>query len=218
MPTATNNGSNIAPVPAGTYLGICYGVYDIGTTTRQTNFQPRRKVLLTFELPHLRADFEQDGKKVNKARVISGSFTLSTDKKANLRKQLASWRGRDFTPDEAKRFEVANVCGHAALLSIVHNPSQDGSRIFANIASIMRPMQGTVVPPLENPKVVFDIPKTAPVVIPETIPQWIANQIKESMEYMELMHPDHATSKKIEPTEAEMANQGSGDLDADCPF
>lgn len=217
MPKATSTGgADFAPVPAGTTLAICYGVIDIGTPPPHGNFPSRRKVLLMFELPMIRGDFVVNGETKNLARVISCDFTLSTDKKANLRKQLAAWRGRDFTEEEAKAFEVAKVLGAMALLSIVHKPSADKTRTYANVAAIMKPMNGTDKMKAENPHVVFDIPESGPITIPETIPEWVANRIKASDEYVERVNPHR---QRKEPTEDERANlKPHEDLDEDVPF
>lgn len=219
MPKATSKGGeDFAPVPAGTMLGICYGVVDIGTPPQHGNFPSRRKVLLMFELPTVRGDFIIDGQTKNLARCISVDFTLSTDKKANLRKQLAAWRGRDFTEEEAKAFEVGNVVGANALLSVVHKKSADGTRTYANIAAIMKPIAGTPKMKPENPTIVFDIPEAGPITIPDALPEWIANRIKASDEYVARSNPQRTPAgAKNQPTEAQMANQTEGP-EEDVPF
>ena len=219
MPIAKSSSSNVAPVPAGTHLGICYSVIDIGTPPQHGNFPSRRKVLISFELPHVRASFtnKETGATEERARVISGDFTLSTDKKATLRKHLAAWRGRDFTADEAKAFDIGKVCGVPALLSVVHKPSADGSKVFANIASIMAPMKGVVAPPLENAKLIWDIPAAAPVAFPDDMPEWIQNRIKASDEYIALTNPQASAPR-------DEGHGGTGQAfptdgpDLDCPF
>lgn len=217
MPKATSSGgSDFEPIPAGTQLGICYGAIDIGTPPPHGNFPSRRKVLLMFELPQVRGDFQVNGETKNLARVISKDYTLSTDKKANLRKDLAAWRGRDFTEEEAKVFEVANVVGAMALLSIVHKKSADGTKTYANISSIMKPMAGTPKMKPENATLIFDIPEKGEIAIPDTLPEWVANRIKASDEYVERSNP-HRRSQGNQPTEAESANL-TGGPDEDVPF
>lgn len=162
--------------------------------------------MLLFELPHERGVFNIDGKEQDRARVISAEYTLSTDKKGNLRKQLAAWRGRDFTEEEAKAFDVSKVCGHPALVSVVQKPSADGTRMYSNISALMKPMHGTTVPPLENPRIIFDLPKAGPVNIPTTFPEWIVNKIKNSVEYHELTNPQPIAKKPGELTDAQAAN------------
>lgn len=190
MPTASNSGGeDFAPIPAGSALGICYACIDIGTPPQHGNFPSRRTILLMFELPQIRGDFIVDGHPKNLARVISEKWTLSLAKKANLRKMLVSWRGREFTPAEEAGFEVGNVVGAMALLSLVHKKSADGSKTYTNIAGVMKPMAGTAKMAPENPTVVFDIPKEGPIIIPDTLPEWVANRIKASDEYIERSNP-----------------------------
>ena len=53
--------------------------------------------------------------------AISKEFTLSLHERANLRRVLISWRGRQFTAEELGGFELANVLGANAMLNVVHN-------------------------------------------------------------------------------------------------
>ncbi len=217
MPKATSSGgADIAPIPAGTHLGVCYGVIDVGTPPPSGNFPSRRKVLLMFELPDVRGEFVIDGKPKDCARVISVDYTLSTSKKSNLRRHLAAWRGRDFTEDEAKAFEVANVAGAMALLSVVHKKSADGTKTFANITAIMKPMAGTPRLEPENAKLIFDIPPQGVITIPDMLPEWIANRIKASDEYVASTNQQTAGGGN-RPTDKQLANQADN-LDEDVPF
>ena len=222
MPIASSSGGKEhAPIPAGTALAVCYGVIDVGTPPQVAGgFPSRRKVLLQFELPHVRGEFTVDGVTKDCPRVISESYTLSTDKKSNLRKQLAAWRGKDFTEDEAKSFDVAKVCGAMALLSIVHKPSRDGSKVYANIAAIMKPMAGTERVKPENPAIIYDIPKEGPITIPDTLPEWIANRIKASDEYTDRLNPARAAARKEDanPTGQAFPTDGDAPDDDSIPF
>ena len=66
--------------------------------------------------------------------AISKRYTLSTHTKSTLRKDLESWRGRAFTPEEEEAFDVANVCGAYCLLNVTHNQGGDGNT-YANVGS-----------------------------------------------------------------------------------
>ena len=56
--------------------------------------------------------------------------------KANLRKDLESWRGKAFTDDEAKAFDVTNLMGKACMINIIHEAAKnDPTKIYANISS-----------------------------------------------------------------------------------
>jgi hypothetical protein len=213
MPIA-KQGKQTPPVPAGVYHAICVGVIDIGTQPQTGNFPARRKVKITWELPHERIQMDRDGKGVDLPRVISKDYTLSTDKKANLRHDLEAWRGRPFTTEEVAAFEVANVIGANCQINVVHKASADGSKIYANVSTIMPlPKGGEKLKP-ESPTLVFDIPESLPVTFPEGMPEWIKNQIMASEEYQELINPP--THKG--PTDDEMANIDSKKADDSLPF
>lgn len=138
--------SNFTPVPAGTHLGICYRVIDLGT--QSTNFKGEtkqaHKVLLSWEIPEEKME---DGRPFS----ISQSYTWSMHEKSNLRKSLEAWRGmafteRDFGPGG---FDIKNVLGKGCTLSIVHTV-KDGTT-YANVSSIGKMMKGISVPVLTNP-------------------------------------------------------------------
>ena len=201
MPKATQ-GPRTPPVPAGVHHGICYQVIDIGTQPQAGNFPARRKVKICWELPHERIDVQVNGVPRNLPRAVSKDYTLSTDKKANLRHDLEAWRGRPFTQEEVDSFEVGNVIGANCQLNVVHKPSADGSKVYANVATIMPLPKGADRMKPENPTLLYDIPESLPVTFPEGMPEWIQNQIKNSDEYRDLLNPQPQKG----PTDDQMAN------------
>ena len=134
---AKASGGTFKPVPPGTHLARCYRIVDLGTqkTEWQGQIKYLHKVMLQFEV-HSEDD---DGKPLRTDKgepmSISKNFTLSLAEKASLRKDLASWRGRDFTPDELKGFKLKNVLGAWAMLSITKSAGKDGKE-YTNIVSI----------------------------------------------------------------------------------
>lgn len=153
--TITETASvNYTPCPAGTYPARCILVADLGTqeTDYLGEIKHAHKVLLQFEIcdGETRRD---DGE----AFVLSKRYTASLHEKASLRKDLASWRGRDFTPEELAGFNVANILGKPCLVSVTHATKAD--RTFANIASIMSLPKGMVCPPNETEILSFDLGK-----------------------------------------------------------
>ena len=81
---------------------------------------------------------------------------LSLSEKANLRKDLESWRGKAFTAEELKGFDIEKLIGVNAMASIIHN--QSGDRTYANISSISKLMKGLQPMATENKR---------------TLPEWI---------------------------------------------
>ena len=56
-------------------------------------------------------------------------------KKSSLVKDLISWRGRAFTDEELKSFELDNIIGAPCQLSIIHNVKDD--KTYANVDAIV---------------------------------------------------------------------------------
>lgn len=149
MPIAKET-TTIIPVPAGNHLGICIGCVDLGTQPDEM-YGARRKVMLSWEIPEEKIDY--DGKEV--PMVISREYALSLNTKANLRKDLESWRGRPFTSEELAGFDVANVVGKPCMLNVIQ-ATTDG-KVRSRVASIASIPKGLAVPPMAHVPIKFDL-------------------------------------------------------------
>jgi hypothetical protein len=67
--------------------------------------------------------------------AIGSKFTLSLHEKASLRKILQSWRGKAFTPEELKKFDVTTILGKPCLITVTHEP-KDGGGVYANVGAV----------------------------------------------------------------------------------
>ena len=132
-----SGGGSFTPVTPGMHLARCYRIVDMGT--QKTEFQGQakhlQKVMLQFEV-HGEDDA---GKPLVTAKgepmSISKNFTLSLAEKATMRKDLQAWRGRDFTPEELRGFELKNVLGAWAMITASKALGGNGKE-YTNIVSI----------------------------------------------------------------------------------
>jgi hypothetical protein len=76
------------------------------------------------------------GEYAGKPFMVSKFYTLSLNEKASLRKDLQSWRGKPFTEEELKGFDVEKLIGANCLLNIVEYEKLDKSS-GTKIAAIM---------------------------------------------------------------------------------
>ena|SRR3990167_1789785 len=132
--------------PDGLQPAVCCGVFDLGM---QKGFegQLQHKVMVAFEI----AETLKEGEYAGKRMVLSQSFTASLNEKANLYKFLIGWRGRDFTAEELKAFDLEVLYGVAAMLNIIHK-DRPGKPTIAIIAGAMRlPKDAQAMTP-ENPR------------------------------------------------------------------
>ena len=211
----TVNGESapsIAPVEEGTHLGVCSMLIDLGMQYSEIYKKSQRKVLIGWELPD--ETIEIDGEM--KPRVLSKRYTANLSEKSNLRKDLASWRGRDFTPDELKAFDLKNIVGASCLLTIIH--SKNGEKTYANIQSVVKLPKGMAKQALSEPPVVFDL-DTDPLERVEDMPAWIAELIKKSETYQARITPPVTTAANNQPVpDGNTFQELSDDADGELPF
>ena len=196
-----SGGGDFEQPPAGTHVARCIKIIDIGTQKGeyQGKATSKRQCIIGFELP---TELMAEGDYAGKPFTVSKLYTASLGEKANLRKDLANWRGRDFTEQELGGFESKNILDKGCLLSLTPN---DKGKV--RITGIMALPKGTVVPERVNPLVYFSLDEFDPTVF-ESISDGIKKLIKVSPEYAAMSNPNRQTEKK-----------GSfDDMDDDIPF
>lgn len=189
MPIAKET-SSFEPAPAGTHIARCYGCVALGTQHSEM-FADAFKVLLMFELPFEKMN-TQNGEM---PMTVSKEYTLSLGKKSNLRKHLDSWRGRAFTEEELKGFEVSKVVGAPCQLTIVHQQNAKTGNTFAKIESITGLAKGMNCPDQSHPNVRFEIEEGKSEAY-NALPEWIRKKIDACEEWQ----PTKETATTPEPT------------------
>lgn len=132
--TIAESGSNdFTPCPAGTFTARCAALIDLGTQVSVFDGEEKRakKVMLSFEITDCESR-RNDGSPF----IVSKRFTASLHAKAGLRKFLESWRGRPFTPEELRGFDLKNVLALDCLVGVVHETK--GDKTYANLGSVMK--------------------------------------------------------------------------------
>jgi len=142
--------STFKPVPPGSHLARCYRIIDLGTqkTTFQGESRSIKKVMFQWEV-HSEDD---DGPlKTDKGEPmsISKNYTLSLSDKAVLRADLEAWRGREFTREELRGFELKNVLGAWCLITVTKATGNDGKE-YTNITAVS-PVPKAMKQNLPNP-------------------------------------------------------------------
>lgn len=139
---ATATGGNFKTTPAGVFVGRCYELIDLGTQTNETGQfagTSAHKIKIGFELfgddeEGNPMTVEVDGKMM--PMCITKDYTLSMHEKANLRKELGAWRGKQFTDDaEALAFDITNLIGAYAMVNVTHKTNAQG-KTRANISGL----------------------------------------------------------------------------------
>lgn len=129
--TEGERGTAYEPAPAGLYHAVCVDVVDLGilevTYAGETKKQWKARVV--WELDATRED--------GSPFLAFKRYTVSLHEKANMRRDLESWRGRAFTDAELKGFDLEHLIGANAQVNVQHRPSADGSKVYANVVGIV---------------------------------------------------------------------------------
>lgn len=186
--TATNegSGSNYQPIEAGTYPARCYSMVHIGTVTENILGAEKtlNKVRVSWEIPTELKEFKQG--EGEKPYVISKEFTLSLNEKATLRKFLESWRGKGFTEDEAKSFDITKLLGVPCMISVTHKTTQAG-KTYAELSNVSPVIKGFTVPPQINVSEVLSYDNFDFTLFGK-LPEFIRKKIETSLEYKEMIN------------------------------
>jgi len=118
--------STFQSVPEGVYESVCVDVVDLGIVDGK--FGAKHKLKIVWEV----SEKMKDGRPY----IMSQRYTASLNSKANLYKDLKSWRGRDFTVDELKDFEMDSIIGAGCILVVKH--TENDGNVYANVASILK--------------------------------------------------------------------------------
>lgn len=153
MIVTSNGGTEFKPIPEGTYVAVCVRIIDLGTqlTTFKGADKLQRKVLIAWEIPEVEVEFDGE----TRPGLTMSRYTASLSDKANLRKVLEAWRGKRFTEDELRGFDLKNILGQPCQVQILH--SEHDGRTYANIASIMALPKGMTKPVPVHPLINFSL-------------------------------------------------------------
>lgn len=135
----SGNGGNFKRVPSGVYIGRCYSIIDLGTQTSNGQYgeKHQHKIRVAWELfgedeNGQPLTIDVDGKEM--PMTISKSYTVSLHEKAGLRKDLSAWRGRDFTDEEAKAFDVSKLIGAYCMVNVT--TSENNGKTYSNVGGL----------------------------------------------------------------------------------
>lgn len=177
-------------IPPGSYIARCYLLVDMGEQLSDGKFgqSVQHKIRLGWEVfgedetgAPLTIEFEG----VQRQMTIGKTYTLSLNEKAGLRKDLTSWRGRDFSPEELAGFDITNILNVYCMLNIT--TSEKDGKTYTNISAIT-PLPSALKnakPAPDHEVVTFNLDEPDWSAF-ENLPEWLSDTIKKSPQYAEL--------------------------------
>tara|TARA_R110000744_G_scaffold69132_4_gene140428 strand:+ start:17 stop:655 length:639 start_codon:yes stop_codon:yes gene_type:complete len=204
-------GNDFETLSAGQHLGVCYRIVDLGTREEQYKENPPKKRTLIHVTWETQEELMEDGRPFATGR----SYTASLNENATFYKDLVTWRGKPFSEEELKGFDVSKMLGVPANIHIEHN--DDGK---PRIKNIFKPDNFKRTPTI-NAAFVFDLDiycnefngnssdeTKAMCDIFAELPEWQRNLIEDSYEYL-------AANDGATPVEEDVVDP---DFDDDIPF
>jgi hypothetical protein len=121
------------PAPEGLWDGSCIDVVDKGIVNGK--FGPAHMIQYRWVVN------AEPRRTDGKPHMISKSYPNSLHEKSNQRKMLETWRGRKFTPEELKKFDLESVLGAPCQIQVAHDTGDDGDA-YAFPQIVMRSKPG----------------------------------------------------------------------------
>lgn len=206
VPETSNEQFTI--LPASSFPARCVRIIDIGTQVTEYNGDTKllHKIILCFELPTEKFK-DKSGNEL--PIILSKQVTLSMGDMANLRKDIASWRGKQLSDEEAKNFDITKLLGKPCALAVIHKESK--GKTYANIGSLTPLMKGAECPPQITDSFFYEIEEGQSEHY-NILPDWIKKQIDNCQENLHKHDDLQDANNQISTTEFDNIQ------DTDLPF
>lgn len=194
-----SGGGSFTPAPVGTHVARCFRIVDLGMQHGEYQGKPTRRsqILVSWELPEELIEIEGE----QRPATTSKFYTNSLGEKANLRRDLESWRGRALTEDEIRKFDLENILGKPCMLTVVGG--ENGKTKVATVSGLPK---NTKCPDQVNDSLAFWLDEFDEDTF-EELSDGLKKIIQRSEEYPQIMNGGYQ-----EPTaQADMS-------DDDIPF
>jgi hypothetical protein len=209
-----DTGGNYERCPSGMHLARCYRIVDLGTQKSEYMGEVKylHKIMLGWEIHG--SDDNEKALKMNDGRpfAIFKNYTLAWSEKANLRIDLQAWRGKAFTQEEMRKFDLQNILGAWCMLNIIERQGQNGNT-YSNVSSVT-PVPSVIkqsgLPQPINKNEMFNLQKPDMAIF-ETFSENLKTKIISSPEWEKLQG-------KISTSDATVHPSSQLDPDEDIPF
>ena len=207
-----DTGTSFTPVPAGMHLARCYRIIDVGTqkVEFEGNVKMQRKLKIVWEVHGNDEDGNPLVTEKNEPMIVDKDYTFSWADKANLRLDLQSWRGKPFSDEEQRRFDLKNLLDKWCMVNVTHKAKKKGNGVYANVSAVT-PVPSALkasLPKGHNQCRVFQI-SDPDMELFNSFSDYLKKKIEGSPEWQARDHMSTKTSDK---------SSGFDDMEDDIPF
>ena len=176
------------PVSAGLHIARCYYMIVLGTIEKEFKGTKKKSLCIRigWELPEIMRVFKEGDEPM--PATVSKEYTLSMAQRANLRKDLESWRSKPFSPKEAEEFDLTKLLGANCMINIAHKEGKgDNAGVFyENIIGISSVPKNLPVPQPINEAFYFNYDEKFSADFVAKLPEFIRKSIQSSDEWKSL--------------------------------
>lgn len=211
-----DKGGDFERCPPGMHLARCYRIIDLGTQKSEYMGQTKylHKVMLGWEIHGTDDAGNPLLMKDKRPFAIFKNYTLSWSEKANLRLDLQSWRGRPFTQEEMRKFDLKNVLGAWCMLNVIEREKE--GKTYTNINGVT-PVPAIIkqngLPEIVNKTELFNLQEPDMTMF-ETFSDNLKNKIKASPEWQKTQNG----TGSIDEANAKASAASAIDDDDSIPF
>lgn len=183
MGSIAKEGQSYPTLPVNNYRAVCFDYWDIGLQKGEFQGKPTvtHKIIIAWEVDER---IVSSGASNGQRYDITGWYTLSLGKKSNLRRDLTSWRGKEFTADELKGFDLDNLIGANCFVNVIHKEGK------ARVSSVT------------------PLPKGMEKMLPErkrSVPEWVQKFLDKAITEQEAQQIEASSAEvEVEGDEAEV--------------
>ena len=155
-----DKGGDFKSLEPGNYPAACDQVVLFGyqRTEWEGKAKLQEKLYIRWQIPSVRVQ-DKDGNDL--PAIIGRTYVNSMFKLAWLRRHLESWRGKPFTEEEERGFDIKKLLGVPCLVQVVAYERQDGSH-RTKVDAVTQLPRGMVAPQVEGATVFFDADDYSP--------------------------------------------------------
>ena len=209
-----DKGGNFERCPPGMHLGRCYRIVDLGTQKSEYMGEVKylHKIMLGWEIHG--SDENGNPLKMTDGRpfAIFKNYNLAWSEKANLRIDLQAWRGKAFTQEEMRKFDLKNILGAWCMLNVVERNGQNGNTYsnVSNVTPVPSVIKQSGLPQAVNKNELFNL-QEPDMALFDTFSDTLKTKITSSPEWEKLQGKQNISN--IQPSLSSQL-----DPDEDIPF
>lgn len=128
MPKYVSGKKKFTPAPEGLWPGVCVDMVELGLV-ESAKYEPREMVEIRWVLD---AEPPLPG---GKPHMAARKFGRSIGKKSLLRPFLEAWRGKKFTNEELKQFDLEALVGACGQIQIIHREWEGDT--YGNVQAVV---------------------------------------------------------------------------------